>query len=130
MKASQGVKKCFSLSRLGFHPEMITQVVCTLVWTLTVMRTSTLSLTVSVTDSDSLQSQSVLYAFVVLLHGVFSYSTAFRAQQGEVLRHACRLVPLEAFQIAAEWLQYQIASPIDPGDTTCKYLYVVHRVNN
>lgn len=128
MKANQGLNKCFSLSRLGFHPEMITQVVFTLVWTLTVMRTSTLSLTVSVTDS--LQSQSVLYAFMVLRHGVFSYSAAFRAQQGEVLRHACRLVPLEAFQIAAEWLQYQIASPIDPGDTTCKYLYVVLRVNN
>uniref|UniRef100_A0A673BIR6 Exportin-5 n=1 Tax=Sphaeramia orbicularis TaxID=375764 RepID=A0A673BIR6_9TELE len=49
-----------------------------------------------------------------------SFFNAFRAQQGEVLRIACRIVPLEAFQIAAEWLQYQIASPIDTGDTTCK----------
>lgn len=53
-------------------------------------------------------------------HGVCSCSTAFRAQQGEVVRSACRIVPLEAFQIAAEWLQYQITSPIDTGDTTCK----------
>uniref|UniRef100_A0A665TXJ9 Exportin-5 n=1 Tax=Echeneis naucrates TaxID=173247 RepID=A0A665TXJ9_ECHNA len=38
-----------------------------------------------------------------------SFFNSFRAQQGEVLRSACRIVPLEAFQIAAEWLQYQIA---------------------
>ncbi|XP_071336660.1 exportin-5 [Trachinotus anak] len=49
-----------------------------------------------------------------------SFFTSFRAQQGEVLRSACRIVPLQAFQIAAEWLQYQIASPIDMGDTTSK----------
>ncbi|XP_029376722.1 exportin-5 isoform X2 [Echeneis naucrates] len=49
-----------------------------------------------------------------------SFFNSFRAQQGEVLRSACRIVPLEAFQIAAEWLQYQIASPIDMGDTTSK----------
>uniref|UniRef100_A0A8C4DAK7 Importin N-terminal domain-containing protein n=1 Tax=Dicentrarchus labrax TaxID=13489 RepID=A0A8C4DAK7_DICLA len=49
-----------------------------------------------------------------------SFFNSFRAQQGEVVRSACRIVPLEAFQIAAEWLQYQIASPIDTGDTTCK----------
>lgn len=55
---------------------------------------------------------------VFMVH-VFCF-TAFRAQQGEVVRIACRIVPLEAFQIAAEWLQYQIASPIDTGDTTCK----------
>ncbi|XP_070834219.1 exportin-5 isoform X1 [Chaetodon trifascialis] len=48
------------------------------------------------------------------------FFTAFRAQQGEVVRSACRVVPLEAFQIAAEWLQYQIASPIDTGGTTSK----------
>lgn len=57
-----------------------------------------------------------------VFHGVCSCLTAFRAQQGEVVRSACRIVPLEAFQIAAEWLQYQIASPIDTGDTTCKGL--------
>ncbi|XP_034753551.1 exportin-5 [Etheostoma cragini] len=49
-----------------------------------------------------------------------SFFHSFRAQQGEVVRMACRIVPLEAFQIAAEWLQYQIASPIDTGDTTSK----------
>ncbi|XP_041803307.1 exportin-5 [Chelmon rostratus] len=48
------------------------------------------------------------------------FFNSFRAQQGEVVRGACRIVPLEAFQIAAEWLQYQIASPIDTGDTTSK----------
>uniref|UniRef100_A0A671YS77 Exportin-5 n=1 Tax=Sparus aurata TaxID=8175 RepID=A0A671YS77_SPAAU len=48
------------------------------------------------------------------------FFNSFRAQQGEVVRIACRIVPLEAFQIAAEWLQYQIASPIDTGDTTSK----------
>uniref|UniRef100_UPI0037E7BD73 exportin-5 n=1 Tax=Semicossyphus pulcher TaxID=241346 RepID=UPI0037E7BD73 len=47
-----------------------------------------------------------------------SFFNSFRAQQGEVVRSACRIVPLEAFQIAAEWLQYQITSPIDTGDTT------------
>ncbi|KAM7385564.1 hypothetical protein PAMP_001643 [Pampus punctatissimus] len=50
----------------------------------------------------------------------YSFFNSFRAQQGEVVRSACRIVPLEAFQIAAEWLQYQIASPIDTGDTTSK----------
>uniref|UniRef100_A0A3Q3ET71 Exportin-5 n=1 Tax=Labrus bergylta TaxID=56723 RepID=A0A3Q3ET71_9LABR len=49
-----------------------------------------------------------------------SFFNSFRAQQGEVVRSACRIVPLEAFQIAAEWLQYQITSPIDTGDTTSK----------
>uniref|UniRef100_A0A8D0AGR4 Exportin 5 n=1 Tax=Sander lucioperca TaxID=283035 RepID=A0A8D0AGR4_SANLU len=44
-----------------------------------------------------------------------SFFHSFRAQQGEVVRIACRIVPLEAFQIAAEWLQYQIACPIDTG---------------
>uniref|UniRef100_A0A8D0ADU7 Exportin-5 n=1 Tax=Sander lucioperca TaxID=283035 RepID=A0A8D0ADU7_SANLU len=47
-----------------------------------------------------------------------SFFHSFRAQQGEVVRIACRIVPLEAFQIAAEWLQYQIACPIDTGATT------------
>ncbi|XP_068578069.1 exportin-5 [Cebidichthys violaceus] len=47
-----------------------------------------------------------------------SFFNSFRAQQGEVVRIACRIVPLEAFQIAAEWLQYQIASPIETGATT------------
>lgn len=45
-----------------------------------------------------------------------SFFNSFRAQQGDVLRCASRIAPLEAFQIAAEWLQFQIASPIDAGD--------------
>ncbi|KAG7513164.1 exportin-5 [Solea senegalensis] len=49
-----------------------------------------------------------------------SFFVSFRAHQGEVVRSACRIVPMEAFQIAAEWLQYQISSPIDIGDTTSK----------
>ncbi|XP_059215577.1 exportin-5 [Centropristis striata] len=49
-----------------------------------------------------------------------SFFNSFRAQQGEVVRSSCRIVPLEAFQIAAEWLQYQITSPIDTGATTSK----------
>ncbi|XP_074531298.1 LOW QUALITY PROTEIN: exportin-5 [Halichoeres trimaculatus] len=49
-----------------------------------------------------------------------AFFNSFRAQQGEVVRSACRIVPLEAFHIAAEWLQYQITSPIDTGDTTSK----------
>ncbi|XP_068597199.1 exportin-5 [Brachionichthys hirsutus] len=49
-----------------------------------------------------------------------SFFNSFRAQQGDTLRCACRVVPLEAFQIAAECLEYQIASPIDTGSTTCK----------
>uniref|UniRef100_A0A4W5NP56 Exportin 5 n=1 Tax=Hucho hucho TaxID=62062 RepID=A0A4W5NP56_9TELE len=49
-----------------------------------------------------------------------SFFNSFRAQQGEVVRNACRIVPLEAFQIAAEWLQYQISTPIDIGTTVSK----------
>lgn len=49
-----------------------------------------------------------------------AFFNSFRAQQGDVLRVASRAVPLEAFQIAAEWLQFQIASPIDTGDATSK----------
>uniref|UniRef100_A0A3B4G5E6 Exportin 5 n=1 Tax=Pundamilia nyererei TaxID=303518 RepID=A0A3B4G5E6_9CICH len=49
-----------------------------------------------------------------------SFFNSFRAQQGEVLRSTCRIVPLEAFRIGAEWLQYQITSPIDTGDNASK----------
>ncbi|XP_067093000.1 exportin-5 [Osmerus mordax] len=48
------------------------------------------------------------------------FFNSFRAQQGEVVRNACRIVPLETFQIAGEWLQYQISAPIDMGTTTSK----------
>lgn len=38
------------------------------------------------------------------------------------MRGACRIAPQEAFQIAAEWLQYQATTPIDTGGSKCKYL--------
>uniref|UniRef100_A0A3P9AH16 Importin N-terminal domain-containing protein n=1 Tax=Esox lucius TaxID=8010 RepID=A0A3P9AH16_ESOLU len=50
-----------------------------------------------------------------------TFFNSFRAQQGEVVRNACRIVPLEAFQIAAEWLRYQISTPIDIGTIVCMY---------
>ncbi|KTF77382.1 hypothetical protein cypCar_00044142, partial [Cyprinus carpio] len=43
---------------------------------------------------------------------------SFRAQQGEAVRLACKIVPFEAFRIAREWVQYQICTPIDTGNTT------------
>ncbi|KAL0964642.1 hypothetical protein UPYG_G00326920 [Umbra pygmaea] len=49
-----------------------------------------------------------------------TFFNSFRAQQGEVVRIACRLVPLEAFQIAAEWMQHQIRAPIDIGTVVSK----------
>uniref|UniRef100_A0A6Q2Z149 Exportin-5 n=1 Tax=Esox lucius TaxID=8010 RepID=A0A6Q2Z149_ESOLU len=51
-----------------------------------------------------------------------TFFNSFRAQQGEVVRNACRIVPLEAFQIAAEWLRYQISTPIDIGTITAEGL--------
>uniref|UniRef100_A0A4W6DUF1 Exportin-5 n=1 Tax=Lates calcarifer TaxID=8187 RepID=A0A4W6DUF1_LATCA len=55
-----------------------------------------------------------------------SFFNSFRAQQGEVVRSACRIVPLEAFQIAAEWLQYQIAmggkNPVNLSSKTAEGL--------
>ena len=88
------------------------------------MRTSIRSLIVSTVDSASFHFGSILYILPLdVFNGVCLCLTAFRAQQGEVVRIACRIVPLEAFQIAAEWLKYQITSPIDTGDTTCKCLH-------
>uniref|UniRef100_A0A8C7ZY62 Exportin 5 n=1 Tax=Oryzias sinensis TaxID=183150 RepID=A0A8C7ZY62_9TELE len=52
----------------------------------------------------------------------FFYS--FRGQQGDVLKTASRIVPLEAFQTAADWLHYQIACPIDLGQTACNSFWV------
>uniref|UniRef100_A0A8C9TQJ6 Exportin 5 n=1 Tax=Scleropages formosus TaxID=113540 RepID=A0A8C9TQJ6_SCLFO len=46
-----------------------------------------------------------------------TFFNSFRAQQGEVVRIACKIIPLEAFQMAGEWLQYQVKSPIDVGPT-------------
>lgn len=53
---------------------------------------------------------------------LYLYFTAFRAQQGDVVRGACRIAPQDAFQIAAEWLQYQITIPIDTGGSKSKYI--------
>lgn len=47
-----------------------------------------------------------------------SFCIVFRAQQSDLLRQACRIAPLEAFQIAAEWLRFQINSPVNVGDAT------------
>uniref|UniRef100_A0A3Q2ZQC4 Exportin 5 n=1 Tax=Kryptolebias marmoratus TaxID=37003 RepID=A0A3Q2ZQC4_KRYMA len=49
-----------------------------------------------------------------------SFFIAYRSQQMDIVRCVSHIVPLEAFQTAAEWLQFQIASPIDPGDTKSK----------
>ncbi|XP_049328361.1 exportin-5 [Astyanax mexicanus] len=49
-----------------------------------------------------------------------TFFNAFKAQQGEVVRQACKIAPFEAFQIAAEWLQYQISAPIDAGNAPAK----------
>ncbi|TNM99958.1 hypothetical protein fugu_012991 [Takifugu bimaculatus] len=44
-----------------------------------------------------------------------SFFNTFRAQQGDLVRGACRIAPHEAFQIAAEWLHYEVTTPIDTG---------------
>uniref|UniRef100_A0AAY4D984 Exportin-5 n=1 Tax=Denticeps clupeoides TaxID=299321 RepID=A0AAY4D984_9TELE len=43
------------------------------------------------------------------------FFNSFRAQEGEVVRNACRIIPLEAFLISSEWLKYQISQPINTG---------------
>ncbi|OBS58406.1 hypothetical protein A6R68_10442 [Neotoma lepida] len=44
-----------------------------------------------------------------------AFFNSSRAQQGEVLRWVCRLDPKTSFQMAAEWLKYQLSAPIDTG---------------
>eukprot|EP00066_Takifugu_rubripes_P012337 XP_011601603.1 PREDICTED: exportin-5 isoform X2 [Takifugu rubripes] len=44
-----------------------------------------------------------------------SFFNTFRAQQGDLVRGACRIAPHEAFQIASEWLRYEVTTPIDTG---------------
>ncbi|CAL8298793.1 unnamed protein product [Merluccius merluccius] len=51
-----------------------------------------------------------------------SFFNLFRSQQGEVVRSACRLAPMEAFGDAAEWLRYQLSCPIDTGNTPAEGL--------
>ncbi|KAL8185702.1 UNVERIFIED_CONTAM: Exportin-5 [Gekko kuhli] len=48
------------------------------------------------------------------------FFNSFRAQQGEVIRMACRLDPRTGFQMAGEWLKYQLSSPIDIGSMNSK----------
>uniref|UniRef100_A0A8B9SY97 Exportin-5 n=1 Tax=Anas platyrhynchos TaxID=8839 RepID=A0A8B9SY97_ANAPL len=40
-----------------------------------------------------------------------AFFNSFRAQQGEVMRMACRLDPRTGFQMAGEWLKYQLTAP-------------------
>uniref|UniRef100_A0A7M4FZ66 Exportin 5 n=1 Tax=Crocodylus porosus TaxID=8502 RepID=A0A7M4FZ66_CROPO len=49
-----------------------------------------------------------------------AFFNSFRAQQGEVMRMACRLDPKTGFQMAGEWLKYQLSSPVDIGAMNCK----------
>uniref|UniRef100_A0A8C8RCI7 Exportin-5 n=1 Tax=Pelusios castaneus TaxID=367368 RepID=A0A8C8RCI7_9SAUR len=49
-----------------------------------------------------------------------AFFNAFRAQQGEVIRVACRLDPRTGFQMAGEWLKYQLANPVDIGPMNSK----------
>ncbi|NXT19701.1 XPO5 protein, partial [Syrrhaptes paradoxus] len=56
---------------------------------------------------------------ISLLHGVCFFTAAFRAQQGEVMRMACRLDPRTGFQMAGEWLKYQLTAPVDTGPMNC-----------
>ncbi|KFR10526.1 Exportin-5, partial [Opisthocomus hoazin] len=44
-----------------------------------------------------------------------AFFNSFRAQQGEVMRMACRLDPRTGFQMAGEWLKYQLTAPVDAG---------------
>lgn len=44
-----------------------------------------------------------------------AFFNSSRAQQGEVIRLACRLDPKTSFQMAGEWLKYQLSTSIDPG---------------
>ncbi|KFP13951.1 Exportin-5, partial [Egretta garzetta] len=44
-----------------------------------------------------------------------AFFNSFRAQQGEVMRMACRLDPRTGFHMAGEWLKYQLTAPVDTG---------------
>ncbi|RLV98691.1 hypothetical protein DV515_00010571 [Chloebia gouldiae] len=49
-----------------------------------------------------------------------AFFNSFRAQQGEVIRMACRLDPVTGFQMAGEWLKYQLTAPVDTGPMNSK----------
>ncbi|XP_049621435.1 exportin-5 [Suncus etruscus] len=44
-----------------------------------------------------------------------AFFNSSRAQQGEVMRLACRLDPKTSFQMASEWLKFQLSAAIDTG---------------
>ncbi|XP_045150698.1 exportin-5 [Echinops telfairi] len=46
-----------------------------------------------------------------------AFFNSSRAQQGEVMRLACRLDPKTSFQMAGEWLKYQLSTSVDAGPT-------------
>ncbi|XP_070590303.1 exportin-5 isoform X2 [Erythrolamprus reginae] len=48
------------------------------------------------------------------------FFNSFRAQQGDVIRMACRLDPHTGFQLAGEWLKYQLSLPLDTGTANSK----------
>uniref|UniRef100_A0A6J0V7G5 Exportin-5 isoform X2 n=1 Tax=Pogona vitticeps TaxID=103695 RepID=A0A6J0V7G5_9SAUR len=48
------------------------------------------------------------------------FFNSFRAQQGEVIRMACRLDPRTGFQMAGEWLKYQLSTPVETGPMNSK----------
>lgn len=50
---------------------------------------------------------------------------ASRAQQGEVMRLACRLDPKTSFHMAGEWLKYQLSTSVDTGSMNCKTSFVL-----
>ncbi|KAM5263125.1 exportin-5 [Ctenodactylus gundi] len=47
-----------------------------------------------------------------------AFFNSSRAQHGEVMRLACRLDPKTSFQMASEWLKYQLSTPVDAGSVT------------
>ncbi|XP_035747901.1 exportin-5, partial [Egretta garzetta] len=49
-----------------------------------------------------------------------AFFNSFRAQQGEVMRMACRLDPRTGFHMAGEWLKYQLTAPVDTGPMNSK----------
>ncbi|XP_038617155.1 exportin-5 isoform X2 [Tachyglossus aculeatus] len=49
-----------------------------------------------------------------------AFFNSFRAQLGEVMRMACRLDPKTGFQMAGEWLKYQLTAPVEIGPTNSK----------
>ncbi|XP_026536763.1 exportin-5 isoform X2 [Notechis scutatus] len=48
------------------------------------------------------------------------FFNSFRAQQGDVIRMACRLDPHTGFQMAGEWLKFQLSLPLDTRTVNSK----------